>query len=246
MTQRTLFLGGNGHCAARLRPARAAIVEHAVPLALIDMRYPGFERRACAPDFDAFLDAIAETVDRERPDLIYGTGIGGFFALALRSRGDLAGTPILLHGAVLWGLEQRLFARSMRGPLPHLLHLALRTPLARRRFRKKHLPAGIDPELELAFFEGYGNCRAFPDFFRWMRSPLLRTLEARFRSNPAALADIEVWWSGRDGVVGLEELRVTERALGVEFPTRQFADWAHYPMLEDPLGWVQELSRALA
>ena len=151
-----------------------------------------------------------------------------------------------MQGCVLWGLERRKFARAMRGPLPHLLRLALRTPIARARFRAKHLPAGLDPRNEREFFAGYARCAAFPDFFRWMRAPLLRRLEAAFRGRPERLERITAWWGARDRVVGLDELDVTERALGVRFPRVVFEDWDHYPMLDRPREWTEALDRALA
>ena len=242
--KRVLFLGGNGHCEARLDPARASLKARGSDLELVDAHYPGFEGRARASSLDAFLDSIAERFERERPDTVYATGIGGLFLLALRARDQLR-VPAILQGAVLWGLEHRTFARVMRGPLPHLLRLALRTPLARWRFEKRHL-AGVEAVDKRAFFRGYAECAAFPDFFRWLRAPLLRSLEATFAEAPERLDDLRAWWGARDHVVGLEELRVTESALGRSIPCTTYDAWGHYPMLEDPDGWSEELLRAVA
>ncbi len=245
MARRVLFLGGNGHCAARLRPACDALAARGSDLELVDAKYPGFEGRARAGSLDEFLTAIEAEGERAQPSLVYGTGIGGLFALALRARGALRGTPIVLQGAVLWGIEHRRFARVMRGSLPHLLQLALRTPFARRRFRAKHL-AGVEPDAARALFDGYARCAAFRDFFRWLRAPLLRSLERELREDPRSLEGIEAWWGERDRVVGLDELDCTERALGASFRRTTFAEWGHYPMLEDPRGWGEELDRAVA
>ena len=227
MTASVLFLGGNGHSAVRLEAAREHARRPGADLELHDALYPGFEGRPGAATFDAFLDSIADRARALQPDFVYATGIGGLIALALRARDELLGMPVLLQGAVLWGLEHRTFARVMRGPLPHLLRMALRTPLARRRFVTRHLP-GADPDLQRRFFEGYVLCTAFADFFRWMRAPLLRSLESELPEKPARLDRLRHWWGEKDHVVGLDELNCTERALGVEIPGRSFADWGHY------------------
>ena len=59
-----VFLGGNGHCAARLASARAALVREGVPLS--EARYPGFEGRPRAGDLDTFLQAVSDETKRPR------------------------------------------------------------------------------------------------------------------------------------------------------------------------------------
>ncbi|MEM7518065.1 MAG: hypothetical protein AAF368_14225 [Planctomycetota bacterium] len=48
-----------------------------------------------------------------------------------------------------------------------------------------------------------------------------------------------------DAVVGLREVRLTERALGREFPVRELAGFGHYPLLEQPGEWLREVERSL-
>jgi hypothetical protein len=55
--RRVVFLGGNGHCAARVAAARPILAKDAVELA--EVRYPGFEGRPRAKDLDTFLAAGA-------------------------------------------------------------------------------------------------------------------------------------------------------------------------------------------
>ena len=90
--------------------------------------------------------------------------------------------------------------------------------------------------MQQAFFEGYAQCAALPDFFRWLTPALLRQLEAGFAAHPERLTNISVWWGGQDKVVGLQELRWTEGALHTAFPVRTFPEWGHYPMIDDPAG----------
>src|SRR6266404_4482621 len=92
-----IYLGGNGHCTARLAPAREALARLSAtgaiaPFALVEAAYPGFENRPRAADLDTFLDSVgfnlAQAVAPEDAVLLYGTGIGGLLALCLRARGE--------------------------------------------------------------------------------------------------------------------------------------------------------------
>lgn len=256
---RVIFLGGNGHAAARLDPARRALARLAEPgarppLTLFDVPYPGFEGRPRAGSLDELLASVAESVRASTGDgderagraLLYATGIGGLLALCLRARGELAGVPLLLQAPVLWGLEHRLMPRVMRMGLAQLaLRRAFASPLFQARFARKHFRAPPPPELRARFFEGYARCGALPDFFAWLTPALLRRLEADFAARPEALRQIAIWWGERDTVVPARELAWTEAALGVRWPARRFAAWGHYPMIDDPPGWVRALSDAV-
>src|SRR5262245_28701084 len=111
---RVLFLGGNGHCAARLHPARAALRERAEemgapPFELRDTAYPGFEGRLRASSLREFLDVVRDrlleaTEGSQGATLVYGTGIGALLALCLRARGELRDRRLLFQAPVLWGL----------------------------------------------------------------------------------------------------------------------------------------------
>jgi hypothetical protein len=240
-----LFLGGNGHAPVRLEPARRALAERGEPFELRDCPYP------LGSSFEGMLDELEVAIDAWHTEhdtrLVYATGIGALVALALRARGALLDTDVVLQGGVLWGLEQRWFPRLMRlGPMPRLLAVALRLPATRRRFVTKHFEHAPEPAFQRAFFDGYDDADAFATWFGWLTPALLRRLEHELPARPGALERLEAWWGGRDRVVSLEELRVTERALGVTLPVRDFAAWGHYPMIDDPDGWVEELARAVA
>ena len=242
---RVSFLGGNGHCAARLEEAR----RHLSGVDLADTPYPGFEGRPRAGSFEAFLDSVAARLHEAAPALVYGTGIGGLLALCLRARGELAGVPLVFQGPVLWGLEHRLMPRMMRLGLAQLaLRRAFATPAFQRRFARKYFTRAPEPRLLAAFFDGYARCTAAPDFFAWMTPALLRRLETEISARPEALANIRVWWGRLDRVVSPRELRWTEGALGpgAQWPLRTFSAWGHYPMIDDPEGWARELSSAVA
>ena len=242
-TPAVLFLPGNGHSSVRLDSVRKALREDR-SFELIELAYPECET------FDELLDELAREVHRvsldKQIEVVYATGIGGLVALALRSRGVLRETRLVLQGAVLWGLERRTFPRLMRLPLmPRLLTFAFTLPFIRRHFAKKHFRTAHPDRWLDTFFEGYRDARAFEKWFAWLTPALLRRLESELR-DPEALRDVEVWWGDQDTVVGVDELRVTERALGVRLPLTTFPGWGHYPMIDDPHSWVSEVSLVLA
>jgi virulence-associated protein VagC len=209
------------------------------PFELREAAYPGFAGRPPARDLEAFLDA---TRPADPPDVLYATGIGALVALSLRARGHLVECPVILQGPVLWGLERRVLPRLVGGGLwPLLPPLFGWTPF-QRRFVSRHFTRPLEPDVERAFFRGYAECAAAPQLFRWFRRPLLRDLEARFAASPGALEQVSVWWGGHDRVVAPQEQRWTETALGVRWASRTFPEWGHYPMVDDPEGWVAALA----
>ena len=241
---RVLFFGGNGHCAARLAAARRFLPPW---IALDEVPYPGFEGRPRAASFEDFLGRIT---DVHRPaTLVYGTGIGGLLALCLRARGELIGTPLLLQGPVLWGLERRWMPLLMRfRPVQAALLRAFATAAFQRRFVRKYFTHPPDPEMAVAFFDGYARCSAASDLFAWLTPGLLRTLERDLAARPGALEKVQIWWGGRDRVVSLQELEWTKAALGIgdRWPVRIFPDWGHYPQIDEPEAWAKALAYAMA
>ena len=238
-----VFLGGNGHCGGRLSLAREALGGDDV--ALVDVRYPGFEGRPRAPDLETFLGCAAEEIAAAAGagrSILYATGIGGLIALCLRARGQRAETSVILQAPVLWGLDRRLMPRLMRLRLARVTASRLfATPLFQRRFVRRHFMRRPSAETQAAFFEGYARCAAFADLFAWFTPRLLRDLEGRLTARPDALRRVSMWWGGRDRVVTAEELRWTPAALGAPWPLRVFPDWGHYPMIDDPEGWTRAL-----
>lgn len=243
-----LFLGGNGHATARLGLARRALDD--LPpekrFTLEEAVYPGFEGRPRSAYFDGFLAALTP-LPGPPPALVYATGIGGLLALCLRSRGGLAQVPIVLQAPILWGLKTRAFPRMMRAApfAPRLLGRAFQVQAVQERFLKRYFLQPPSAEMRALFFDGYVRCSAFGDLFRWLSPRLLGELEAAFKSRPEALDKIVVWWGGQDRVVSVEELCLTETALGRVLPLQTFPDWGHYPMMDDPDGWVATVADAL-
>ena len=252
MPRLVIFLGGNGHCGARLGPARQALARRGEPFSLVEPALPGFEGRPRAADLDAFLVSVGAALAAARATgpagaLLYGTGIGGLIALCLRGRGEHLDLPLLLQAPVLWGLERRLMPRLLRLGLARLL---LRRLFGWRWFQawfaRKQFLRPLAPALREEFFQGYDRCGAAADFFDWLTPALLRKLEGDLARRPEALDRVRCWWGERDCVVSLRELAWTRAALKVDWPVRAFPTWGHYPMLDDPDGWVEALRDELA
>jgi hypothetical protein len=242
-----LFFGGNGHCAARLATVRA-LLDHmgsAAPFELVSLAYPGFEGRPSASGPEALLDACADASSRviARDEvLVYATGIGALFALTLRARRRLAAHPLILQGPVLWGLEHRWMPRIARAGLAPVIPRLFAWPAFQKDFVRRHFVEPPAPEVRSGFFDGYAGCAASADLFRWCGRSWLRDVEKPIARDPGTLDSIEVWRGAHDHVVGPSELRWTERALGVRWPERTFAAWGHYPMIDDPEGWVRAVA----
>lgn len=239
MTSIVGFLPGNGHVDARLNPARE----------MAQLLANGFELRGVdygrASSWPELLESVRDSIDGV--DLVYATGIGGLVYLALRANGELLRQKAILQGPVLWGLKTRTFPKLMRLPLmPRALVAALSTGWVQRRFVRKHFLTPPSPEFQKAFFDGYRDARAFERWFAWLTPALLRDLETKLRGHEERLAGITAWWGGQDHVVGLEELRLTEVALGCALPVVEFPEWGHYPMIDDPARWSEEVALALA
>jgi hypothetical protein len=252
LTPVLLFFGGNGHCAGRLAPARAALARMAAagtiaPFEIVEVPYPGFEDRPPARDGRAFLATLAEAVAScgfGRNDVtVYGTGIGALFAVTLRAQEGLGGARrLVLQGPVLWGLERRWMPRLARAGLAPVLPSLFARRAFQWHFVRRHFVAPPMREVRDAFFDGYARCAAAADLFRWCGPGWLRGVERAAARRPDLLAGVEVWWGGRDRVVAPRELRWTEEALGVRWPERTIEHWGHYPMIDDPEGWLRAVA----
>ena len=242
-----LHFGGNGHAAVRIEAARAALGLRGGPT-LVDVPYPGFERRLPVGSLDEFLASTADfcRAVEPKPVAAVASGIGAMIALGLRSLGELRDVPMIFQGPVLWGLEHRTFPKLMKPRLARrLLKWSFTRSIVQEHFIRKHFHQPLDPSTRKRFFAGYADCSAFGPFFDWFAPPFLRTLEARFRDVPEATGRVTVWIGGRDHVVGLDDVRATEAALGVCWPVVEFAKWGHYPAIDGPEEWAEALSHAL-
>jgi len=154
-----LFLGGNGHSAARLASVRGVLARMGppAPFELVDLPYPGFEGRPSASDRHAFLDACARAASPviARDDVrIYATGIGALLAVTLRAQRRLAAHPLILQGPVLWGLERGWMPRLARAGLAPLIPRLFASRMFQRRFVRRHFLSPLSADVRSGFFDG--------------------------------------------------------------------------------------------
>lgn len=128
------------------------------------------------------------------------------------------------------------------------LSRAFATAAFQRRFVRRSFTLPPEAETAAAFFDGYARCAALPDFFAWLTPDLLRSLERELARRPEALREIRIWWGGRDAVVSPRELEWTAAALrpAACWPLRIVPEWGHYPMIDAPGAWTEEIARAVA
>ena len=171
---RIAFLGGNGHCAARLAAARSTCrrsdpFRHSVPR----LRGP-----AAGPGLRGFPGGRGMHLREAAPHRVYAMGIGGLLALWFPGPRRALEIPLLLQAPILWGLERRLMPRVMRlGPARLLLTRLFASAPFQRHFVCQVLHPPPCPETVRAFFDGYARCAAAPDLFAWLTPALLRSLE---------------------------------------------------------------------
>ncbi len=150
---------------------------------------------------------------------------------------------MMFQAPVLWGLENRRFPKLMRfGPARATLQWLFAQGAFQRWFVRRQFETPISDTMRTAFFEGYAQCSAMADFFTWLTPGLLRQLEEAFAKHPERLDKIVMLWGGQDAVVTLEELQISERALGHQFERRTFDDWGHYPLIDAPQSWVKAVA----
>ncbi|MEZ6016763.1 MAG: hypothetical protein R3F49_16715 [Planctomycetota bacterium] len=244
MSRGPLFLGGLGHALCRLSPARAAAREFGFDVK--EVLYPGFEGRAPTPDMEAFLDSVELQVDIYRLShkrrLMYATGFGALIALALRARGRFVELPLVFQGAVPWRTARALAGRRDTAAA---LRAHLRQPDYQRRYTERHFQRTLEESEARAFFSGFSTCDLHETLFEWITPGWLADLEGRLAARPRALTGVTVWLGGRDTLVDPGELDAAEAALGTRWPRVTLEDWGHFPYLDDPLGWIEAIDRAM-
>ena len=124
------------------------------------------------------------------------------------------------------------------GPARRAIGAAFACRFFQARFVRRSFVVPPPDDVRQEFFAGYARCSALADFFTWLTPALLRDLEGRFAADRTTLDRIAVWWGGRDRIVTPRELTWTAQALDVAWPVRTFPSWGHYPMIDDPAGWV--------
>jgi len=229
---------GNGGGASRF----AALARHlpaGVQLTAEDL--PGFGAAAAVeplPDFAAYGDHVARRLEAlPRPRVVLGHGIGGSIVLEMLQRHAGVVDAVLLHAPVGADLRSRKFPRLMR---PRAMRWLARRALAARAlrpfWRKRLFTAPVAPDLERAFFDGYRNCPGFSPMFDWIDAAWFEGL--RPIDLPATLL-----WGSAERVLSADQARAFLPVLP-RARIREIPGWGHFPMLEQPRRYAEEIADA--
>ena len=219
-------MAGNGGNAARWEQLPVPLAEG---VQLRGVQLPGFDGRPLPhpnPTVDDFAGWLAEDINkRDRPRVLFGTGIGGSIGLQAAQSANLA-DGYIFHSPVGPNLDTRLLPKLMKPrPLRSAVKKTIGGPagrlLLRRRYRDR-----LSPEIIDDFAQGYLTCDAFEVLWDVLDAEWFTSLQPI--AEPAILL-----WGGKDAVLG------TDLAEGFKsvLPDAEVVvepDWGHYPMLENP------------
>jgi pimeloyl-ACP methyl ester carboxylesterase len=182
--------------------------------------------------------------EETRPVILLGTGIGG--SLLLEYVQHFAGSidGVILHAPVGARLETRRFPRFMALPGATafgqwLFSSPITRPLMKHMLFRDHkrIPADY---LE-RFFQDYRRCAVFGQMFEIITAEWYAALKPS--PVPAALL-----WGERERVLEIAHINEYKRLLPNHI-VRIVPDWDHFPMIEQPGAYAQEvvtLARELA
>lgn len=226
--QTLYLLGGNGSTAQWWDLA----VPHFRQAQPVPLELPGFGNNR-SPQHKS-LGQLAEALlaATEPGGRIFAVGINGLVVLhALSRRPGHFEQSILLApvGAFLW---QRRFVQLMSiKPLRKLIHALLsRRPQIFGRFTNKRWPAEYYEKIA----RGYRNCRAFEDYFDFVRPgnalDLLEWVTDR----------VDIVWGGADRILSTRQMAAWDAILPrAELTMQVHPEWGHYPYFDDPAEFAQ-------
>lgn len=239
MSPRTTVVAvhGNGGGASRYERVATSIGDG---LELRPITLPGFSTVPKDPALRTvadYADRVAEHVIEAGPGtVLLGHGIGGSFALDLASRRPELLGGLILHAPVAASLDTRWFPRLMSTPVARraVQRLIAARPL-RPAWRRLFFPHGAPRDALDGFFEEYRTCAAFGDMFEIIDAAWFDGLEP-VRGVPSVLlwgADDRVLRSGQTDDV---RAKVPEADVVVR------DGWDHFPMIEQPEEYADEIA----
>ncbi len=235
MSTAIVAVHGNGGGASRYSRVGPVIPDD------IDFRpvtLPGFSTEPKDPSLHTlgdYADRLADMfADLDRPVLL-GHGIGGSIALDLASRRPRLLGGLILHAPVGASLDTRLFPRVMSSSVVRSLvrrGISSRRPrpLLRRLFSPHRAPREALDE----FFDEYRHCQAFGDMFDLIDRPWFDGIE------PVTGVPSVLLWGEKDRVLRSGQSDEI-RAKLPEAEVVIHEGWDHFPMLEQPEEYADEI-----
>lgn len=236
MTQLTIVaIHGNGGGAFRFARMRPYVPED---VAFTAVTLPGFADVPRDPglqsmaDYARCLRDMLQDSAAPGPLVLLGTGIGGSMALEYVQHYPADG--LILHAPVGTRIDTRLFPRLMKLPgMRGLGQWAFSSRLTRPFFKRLLFTQPLPDDVTNRFFDEYRQCSVFGQMFDLITADWFAGL--RPVQLPAALL-----WGERERVLTVDQLD-DYKVLLPNHLVRTVPDWDHFPMLEQPQAYAQEV-----
>jgi pimeloyl-ACP methyl ester carboxylesterase len=200
---------------------------------------PGFAQVPAQPHLNslAAYAAYLKTLlaSEKRPLILLGHGIGGSIALEFAQHEETSLDGLILHAPVGTRLDRRLFPRLMALPGARslgqwLFSARLTRPIFKRLLFSRPVPA----DYLARFFEEYRHCAVFGQMFELISAEWFKGLHPVHL--PTALL-----WGERERLLKVDQLD-DYRALFPHHLVRIVPDWDHFPMIEQPETYADEIT----
>ncbi|MEM7333480.1 MAG: alpha/beta hydrolase [Chloroflexota bacterium] len=224
--------GGGAFRFDRIRPFLPDAVRF-LPITL-----PGFAAKPADPALQTLSDYADHlhgiVAQEQRPLVLLGTGIGGSIALEYVQRNPEAIDGLILHAPVGTRLEKRLFPRFMKLPgMRRLGQLTFSSPITRPLFRRLLFHQPVPNDYLNRFFNEYRQCSVFGQMFDIITQPWFDGLR------PVDIPTV-LLWGERERVLTVDQLDDYKQLLP-NHTTRIVPDWDHFPMIEQPAEYSEEM-----
>lgn len=201
---------------------------------------PGFAAVPADPALQSLTDYaehLHEVLAGEhRPLVLLGTGIGGSIALEYVQRYPNGVDGLILHAPVGTRLEKRLFPRLMKLPgMRRLGQWTFSSPVPRPIFRRLLFHQPVPDDYLNQFFDEYRQCSVFGQMFDIITQSWFESLQ------PVDVPTV-LLWGERERVLTVDQLD-DYRQLLPNCTTRIVPDWDHFPMIEQPAEYSDEVVR---
>lgn len=230
-------LHGNGGGAFRFALVQPFVPEH---VGFHALTLPGFANKPRDRSLHTLRDYAtylrSEIAALPRPTVLLGHGIGGSIALEFIQHyaADIDG--LILHAPVGTRLDSRFFPKLMAFPGmrtfgQHMFSSPLTRPMWKRVLFSQQVPADFTNR----FFAEYRHCAVFSQMFDLITPEWFQSLHPV--SLPSALL-----WGERERVLKVDHVR-DYQALLPNHTVRIVPDWDHFPMIEQPNAYAQEIAQ---
>ena len=230
-------LHGNGGGAFRF-----ALVQPFVPenVGFHALTLPGFANKPRDRSLQTLRDYAThlrnEITELPRPTVLLGHGIGGSIALEFIQHYVEDIDALILHAPVGTRLDSRLFPKLMAFPgMRTLGQHVLSSPLTRPVWKRLLFSQKVPADFSNRFFVEYRQCTVFSQMFDLITPEWFQSLR------PVTIPSV-LLWGERERVLKVDHVR-DYQALLPNHTVRIVPNWDHFPMIEQPDAYAQEIAQ---